>query len=128
MSTPQTDSTIEAPIACDLTAIDAVQRDQHLQTAAHVFRLAVEVTELSNGYALRLPNETETFLRAASFIAHERLCCPFFGFALEIEPEGGALWLKLTGRDGVKLFLQSQLGAHLEPEVARAAQLISELP
>ena len=123
MLAEDTVSKTELPIACDLTAIDADHRDRQLQTAAEVLRLAVQVLELSDGYALRLPNETDTFLKAADYIASERLCCSFFGFALEIEPEGGAVWLKLTGREGVKAFLQSQLGSQLAPEVARAANL-----
>jgi len=114
----------ELPIACDLTAIDADQRDGHIETVQNIFQLTEQVIELSNGYALRLPNETDIFLKVAEYIARERLCCPFFGFGLEIEPERGALWLKLTGRKGVKEFLQSQLGPQLEPEVAKAANLI----
>jgi hypothetical protein len=50
----------------------------------------------------------DTILRAAEFISLERLCCPFFNFVLEVEPESGPLWLKMTGQDGVKQFLQAE--------------------
>ena len=57
-------------------------------------------------------------MKAASFVTKERLCCPFFGFALHVEPEGGALWLSLTGRDGVKPFIQAEIGDALNAAVA----------
>ena len=68
---------------------------------------------MPDGYAFRLPNESDVLLKAAEFIALERLCCPFFGFSLEVEPEGGALWLRLTGREGVKPFIHAEIGGHL---------------
>lgn len=60
-------------------------------------------------------------MKVAEFIANERLCCPFFGFTVEVEPQGGVLWLHLTGRDGVKSFIQAEVGAALNESVARAA-------
>jgi hypothetical protein len=56
-----------------------------------------------------LPNETGLLRKAVDFIANERLCCPFFGFTLEIEPEGGALWLRLIGPEGIKLFIRAEM-------------------
>ena len=46
---------------------------------------------------------------AAKFIENERLCCPFFHFGLKVEPNGGRLWLRLTGGEGVKENLQTTL-------------------
>ena len=48
-------------------------------------------------------------LLAAEFITRERLCCPFYTFTLELEPAGGALWLRLTGAEGAKAVLQAGL-------------------
>jgi hypothetical protein len=103
----------ESPFACDMSAIAAAQRDAHLATIEKLFRSAENVHELPNGYSFRLPNELDVLLTAAQFIALERLCCPFFGFGLEIEREGGAVWLSLTGRDGVKPFILAEIGNHL---------------
>lgn len=99
----------EVIIACNLTAISSEQRGQHIAIAKQVFALVEETQELPNGYAFRLPQEPDMWLKAAEFIANERLCCPFFGFTLELEPEGGPLWLKLTGGEGVKQFLQAEI-------------------
>jgi hypothetical protein len=102
-----------SPFACDMTAIEASQRGRHIATIDALFSNAGEIRELPNGYAFRLPNESDVLLKAAEFIALERLCCPFFGFAIEVEPEGGALWLSLTGREGVKPFIVAEVGQHL---------------
>jgi len=48
--------------------------------------------------------------KAAEFISLERLCCPFLRFSLEVEPEGGPIWLRLTGREGVKAFIREEVG------------------
>jgi len=108
-----------SPFACDMTAIDASRRGQHIATIDELFRGAREIRELPNGYAFRLSNESGALLKAAEFVALERLCCPFFGFLIEIEPEGGALWLSLTGREGVKPFIQAEIGGRLNESLTR---------
>lgn len=101
-----------------MNAIEQEQRARHIATIDALFRAVLGVRELPDGYAFRLPNESDVLLRAAEFVSLERLCCPFFGFALEVEPEGGAVWLSLTGREGVKPFILAEAGGHLgEPVV-----------
>jgi hypothetical protein len=99
-----------SPFACRMDAIEAGQRPEHIATARQLFSLVGEIKELSDGYAFRLPVESEVLLKVAEFISLERLCCPFFGFTLEIEREGGDIWLHLTGRDGVKPFIRAEIG------------------
>ena len=96
-----------------MTAIEEDHRGAHLATISRLFQAVESHRELPNGYAFRLPNESEVLRTAAEFIAFERLCCPFFGFGLEIEREGGAVWLSLTGREGVKPFILAEIGEHL---------------
>ncbi|MEP6912155.1 MAG: hypothetical protein ABI923_05345 [bacterium] len=109
----------EFPFACDMTAIAAEQRGAHMATMNKLFRAVESLSELPNGYTFRLPNESDILRTAAEFIALERLCCPFFGFDLEIEREGGAVWLSLTGRDGVKPFIMAEIGNHLSANIQR---------
>ena len=110
------DSSVEraSPFACRMDAIEADKRPQHIATAKHLFSSASEIKELSNGYAFRLPNESEVLLKVAEFISLERLCCPFFDFTLEVEREGGSIWLHLTGREGVKPFIRAEIGEFLK--------------
>jgi hypothetical protein len=103
----------ESPFACDMTAIAPEKRGAHLANIDKLFRSVEFVRELPSGYAFHLPNDSEDLLRATEFVALERLCCPFFGFAIEVEPEGGPMWLSLTGRDGVKPFIIAEIGDHL---------------
>lgn len=107
MVTPNQTLIDELPIACDLTAIPAAQREHHNIIAEQIFASVLETRELPGGYGFRLPEEPDTLLKAAEFVNLERLCCPFFNFALEVEPNGGPLWLKLTGGEGVKPFIES---------------------
>jgi hypothetical protein len=101
---------MESPFICDLTAMDTEQRERHRIIAQHVHGAVQEVRELPDGYAFRFPVEPSTVLMAAEFMTLERLCCPFLTLALEVERECGPLWLKLTGREGVKPFLRAELG------------------
>ena len=52
-------------------------------------------------------------VKAAEFIALEKLCCPFLSFSLEVEAENGPVSLKLTGRDGVKAFVREEISGLL---------------
>ena len=81
----------------------------HQANSERVFAGVQEVRELPTGYALRLPNETEMVQTVVAFISYERLCCPFFRFELEIEPEQGPIWLRLSGTTDVKPFLESNI-------------------
>jgi hypothetical protein len=110
----------ESPFACDMSAIAADQRGAHLATINKLFRAVESFAELPNGYSFRLPNESDVLLSAVQFIALERLCCPFFSFSLEIEREGGAVWLSLTGREGVKPFIMAEIGDHLAANIQRS--------
>ena len=103
----------ESPLACDMSAIEPDRREQHIATAGQVFRAIMDIQELPDGYAFCLPNEPDTLLKAAEFISLERLCCPFLGFVLEIEPEVGSVWLRLTGREGVKAFIREEVSGLL---------------
>lgn len=110
-------SKTESPFACDMTAIEPEQRETHVDTIKSLFKSVEEVTELQNGYRFRLPNDSETLRRTTQFIALERLCCPFFAFSVDVEAEGGATWLSLTGREGVKRFILAEVGEYLTVKV-----------
>lgn len=95
----------ETPIACDLSAISSDEREKHEESANAVFNAIEEVRELDNGYAFRLPAETDLVEDTGAFVARERLCCPFFNFKLEVTPEHGPVWLKLTGNEQVQQYI-----------------------
>lgn len=100
-------------IACDPAAIADSDQKQYNLTLQQLIEFVQEIRDLPNGFAFRLPNDTETFLGAAEFVAHERKCCPFFNFTLALDA-GGEFWFSLTGSDGVKSFLANELGERLQ--------------
>jgi hypothetical protein len=107
-----------------MNAIDPANRDRHISTTIVVFQAVQTIQELPAGYAFRLPNESTLLLKTAEFMANERLCCPFFGFNLMIEPEGGAVWLHLTGPAGVKPFIRAEIGEALRADVIQATSFL----
>src|SRR5262245_58164833 len=94
----------QSPLACNATALDARQRER-IRVLLNKFHADhSEVRELSNGYSVRLSGDGSTIRDVAEYITLERLCCPFFDFALQARRESGPVWLTLTGRQGVKEF------------------------
>ena len=112
-ATDSKDTTLEANgahIACDLSGIDAGQRQRYETLTAEIRAAGQEVRELPDGYAIRLPSEQSNLSRIEEWIALERQCCPFLRLVLETDGEGGPTWLRITGGEGVKEFLQAELG------------------
>ena len=102
--------TNESPIACNMAALSDEQRKRILVLVKQIRTAGQEVRELPDGYALRLPSESATVRDVAEYITLERMCCPFFRFEMEVEQEGGPMWIRLTGREGVKEFTKLELG------------------
>ena len=115
MTTNQND---QQALACDLTAIPEDAREEHVVSASQLFGTAQEVQELPEGYAIRFANEPGKFMDIANFIEHDRLCCPFFNFGIEVEPNNGPIWLRLTGGKGVKELVQTILFENIEDKEA----------
>lgn len=101
-------------IQCDLNAIHPEERKAHEARAQEVLSRVEEVRELHDGYALRLAADPDVLGSAGRFMARERLCCPFFRFALVAEGGEGPAWLELRGGSAVKEFLEHGLVAKLE--------------
>jgi hypothetical protein len=96
------------PLACVPDAISAEERAAHFALIKALFGTAVrERQELSNGYSFRF--DADQLEHVAHFVANERKCCPFLSFALELMPGGGPLWLRLTGPEGTREFLDVKL-------------------
>ncbi len=100
----------EPVFACNLAAIEPARREGHQENASHLFGAVKATRERPDGYAFEFEPDTETLLRATRFIDLERLCCPFFGFALEVAPGATSFWLSLTGPEGIKPFIEAELG------------------
>jgi hypothetical protein len=92
---------------CNLKELSAQERQRHHELTMKLASARLETKELADGYAFRLAGESVTLAELAEWVTAEKKCCPFFDFVVEAERDGGALWLKLRGREGVKAFIQS---------------------
>lgn len=110
--TTQFEMSSDLPLACerDAGAFSPEQESRYAALRQEMEAAILEIAERPDGYALRFAAGPATILALAEFITLERSCCPFFRFALEIEPGDGPLWLQLGGGAGVKEFLRAELG------------------
>ncbi|MBK8137874.1 MAG: hypothetical protein IPK52_19020 [Chloroflexi bacterium] len=113
----------DAGLACDLNAFTPAQRDHHLAHAEALFGAVLELRELPDGYTVRTPDSPDMLAQLADFVAHERLCCPFLNFSIEVTAYGGPIWLRITGPEGAKSLVAAEITGLLEPQVALAAGL-----
>jgi arsenate reductase (thioredoxin) len=104
----------ESSLACDMTAIPADQRPVHMARSRELFSQIQETRELSNGYEFRLADGPHLLKNLADFISLEKLCCPFLHFVIEVEAKNGPVWLRLSGREGVKDFIREEISGFTE--------------
>jgi hypothetical protein len=97
-------------LVCNLTALNAEQRERHRVVLKQLRQVGQEVREVTNGYAFRFLAEISVLLLLAEFITLEHRCCPFLEFTLQVKTERGPAWLTVTGPEGVKEFLRAELG------------------
>lgn len=97
------------PISCVPGAIPLEQRAAHFALANHLLtELAQSWEPLTDGYRFHFAPEALTDI--AQFVANERKCCPFMQFDISITPNGGAVWLSMTGPEGTRAVLDAELG------------------
>jgi len=98
----------EIVYACNPSALDKDQRARYSVLTKQLIAAKQEMQELSDGYALRFPANSQTIKDVAEFVTYERLCCPFLNFEMVVEGEN--LSLRLKGAEGVKGFIKTEFG------------------
>ncbi len=96
----------ESPFACNLKAFQPQERLQWRKLLDQVTAAVLVTRELSDGYALQVDTRRASIVEVAEWVSLERKCCPFFDFRVELQGETETLWLSLTGREGVKQFIE----------------------
>jgi hypothetical protein len=97
-------------LACNLGAMDVEQRERYRALLQLLSADSMEAQELENGYAFRHSSDAGVLVALAEYVSLERLCCPFFDFAIEVRRNGSEVWLKITGPKGAKTILEDALG------------------
>ncbi|GEM_PF-1227995 len=116
----------EIVIACDPTTLTREQQQWWVdEVLPKLYGAVTEIQELPNGWGLRLPSESSLLVLAAEDINLERLCCPFIHFSLEIPPNHGDFWFRMTGNADVKAFVRMMLetAGGFDENILRAAGL-----
>ncbi len=97
----------ELPVACCLT--DAEFREREAVLLARFRALVREVDGLEDGYAVRVPGDSDSLRVAMELMIAERQCCPFLEFTLTAAHGMGPLKISVTGPAGAKEFLKKIL-------------------
>ena|SRR5579859_2224568 len=98
----------DSPFACDRAALSPQARKRHFDELGPALRDRKKgIRELQDGYGFEFPSDTATLQLVSEWVAGEQLCCPFFDIDVHLEREHGRLWLRLTGRVGVKQFIRA---------------------
>jgi|SRR5215472_16621000 len=101
-------------LACNPLALSSEERARHFNELGPTLRpLKRSVRELGDGYEFEFPGDRATLQLLAEWVIQERECCPFFEITLRLEPDQGAAWLRLTGREGAKMILKFGIAADL---------------
>lgn len=95
-------------LSCKLTTAEL--RERRETVIASLKRQLLEKKELKNGYAFRFPGDDKMVDELASFIKSERTCCDFFTFTFSVSGDKSEAWLQLSGPEGVKEFIGTELG------------------
>ena len=98
----------EPALACDFTAMDDEQRERYRALRRRLGEYFQEARELEDGYAFR--HSSKVLVALAEYVSLERLCCPFFDFAIEVGHGEDEVWLSMTGPEGAKGILEAAMG------------------
>ena len=97
----------EFPIACTLTP-DALRARREGLLMGLVQRAEHRV-ETPEGLRLQFAPSGETIVLIAQAVDAERHCCRFLRFGITVEPDGGPVFLDLTGPPGTRDFVNALL-------------------
>jgi hypothetical protein len=113
------------PIACDVTTLTKDETKFLTAVSFELFATIQEVKNLSDGYAFRLQENSDTIRRLFDFVALDRICCPFVLHTIVVGAKGEAVWLHLTGYGETKHFITSEFMSF--PDSAFAPKLKEDL-
>lgn len=93
---------------CKLTSKELQARKATI--IAGLKRQVLEKRDLANGFAYKFEGSDAMIDELSAFIKTERRCCNFFDFSLEVKGGGAETWLHISGPDGAREFIASELG------------------
>jgi hypothetical protein len=98
----------ESKFYCNIKALNVAERAHHKQLTDKLIAARRETVETEKGYEFQFSPRELSLAELADWVAAEAKCCPFFDFHIDLEYEGALLCLRLTGKEGIKPFIQSE--------------------
>jgi len=95
------------PIACTVSQAELATRRNELLPA--LLGKANSQETVPGGFRWSFSETNGLLSDVASVIETERRCCRFLRFRRTLEPDGGPLWMEVTGPEGTQEFLRSVL-------------------
>ncbi|WP_119080903.1 Zn-dependent oxidoreductase [Chitinophaga alhagiae] len=95
-------------LSCKLTS--PALRERKATVLASLKKKILSRQELDSGYRYNFQGHDEVLDELVSFIKSERQCCDFFEFRLAVAGDGSEASLEITGPDGAKAFIETELG------------------
>ncbi len=95
-------------LVCKLTTPELQERKRTV--IAELKATMLERKETESGVCYKFDGSDKMVDLLTSFIKTERLCCDFFTFNLSISDEKSFVWLELSGPEGTKDFIKSEVG------------------
>jgi hypothetical protein len=97
----------ELPIVCTLTP-DAL-RARREGLLSDLMRQAEGHDDLPDGLRLRFAATGDRLSTVTRAVEAERHCCRFLRFGITVEPDGGPIFLELSGPPGTREFVAALL-------------------
>ena len=97
----------KSPLTCKLASPEMQQRKATV--IAILQKNVLEKKELDNGYAFKFQGSDAMIDTLTSFIKSEKQCCDFFTFNLAVRGDQDVVWMQLTGPEGTKDFIKSEM-------------------
>lgn len=94
-------------LACKLTTPELQKRKATV--LASLRKQVIKKKELKNGYAFTFKGTDEMIDELTEFVKTERMCCDFFTFNISVKGDQSEAILEITGVDGAKEFITSEL-------------------
>lgn len=106
----QTTTTEVTGFYCNMGSLTSQERARYKVLGQKLKAANVERKEEASGYAFRINTAEASLLDLAEWVTFEKRCCPFFDFEISLAREGGPLWVRVSGREGVKAFISDEFG------------------
>lgn len=107
MDTATTD--VKGKFYCNIKALSVEERARHKELGEKMAAARTATVETTKGYEFQYDPNKISVGEVAEWVVAESKCCSFFDFHIDLEEQGKLICLRLTGSDGVKAFIRSEL-------------------